>query len=130
VNDHGLDPELAQERPRHAAGRHPCRGLPGRRPLEDVADVVEAVLQRTGKVGVAGPDPGDRRRALVPVGGRVAEGGRRLVVERLDGHHLRPVLPVAVADEQEDRRAERRAVPDPAEDLGRSCSMACRAPRP
>ena len=45
-----------------------------------------------------------------------APGG--LVVEWLDRHDLGPVLPVAVADEQQDRRAERQAVADAAEDLG------------
>ena len=55
---------------------------------------------------------------LLPPSARRAQRGRRLVVERLDLHDLRPVLPVAVADEQQDRRAERPAVADAAEDLG------------
>ena len=71
-----LDAELAQERARDAAGRDPRRGLARGRALEHVADVVEAVLERAGEVGVAGPDAGDRRRPLVAVGRRVAEGRR------------------------------------------------------
>ena len=55
-----LDAELAQERPRDAAGRDACRGLARGRPLEDVADVVEAVLERAGQVGMPGSDPGHR----------------------------------------------------------------------
>ena len=80
----GLDAELAQERAGDAAGRDPGRGLARRGALEDVADVVEAVLERAGEVGVTGPDPGDRRRPLVALVGRVVERGRGLVVERLD----------------------------------------------
>ena len=113
-----LDAELAKERPRDPAGRDPCRGLPRRCSLEDVADVAEAVLQRPGQVGVAGPDARHGRRALVAVGGGGCELGGLLVAERLDLHHPRPVLPVAIGDHQEDRRAERRPVADARDDLG------------
>ena len=68
-----LDAELAQERPRDAAGGDPGRRLARGRALEHVAHVVEAVLEGAGEVGVAGPDAGDRGRPLVAVGGRVTE---------------------------------------------------------
>ena len=48
-----LDAELAQERPRDAAGRDPGRRLARGRALQHVADVVEAVLEGAGQVGVA-----------------------------------------------------------------------------
>ena len=114
----GLDPELAQERAGDAAGRDARRRLARRGALEHVADVVEAVLEGAGEVGVTGSHAGDRGRALVALDGRHLERRRRLVVERLDGHHLRPVLPVAIADEEQDRRAEGGPVPDAGHDLG------------
>ena len=58
------------------------------------------------------------RRPLVAALGLDAQGLGRLVVQRPDLHDLGPVLPVAIADEQQHRRAERPAVSDPAEDLG------------
>ena len=58
------------------------------------------------------------RRALVAALGLLAQGVGRLVVQRPDLHDLGPVLPVAVADEQQHRRAERPAVAHAAEDLG------------
>ncbi len=113
-----LDAELAQEGPGHGPRRDPCRCLARGRSLEHVAHVVEAVLERAGEVGVAGPDAGDRRRPLVALVRRVGQLGRLLRAQRSDLHHPGPVLPIAVADEQEDRRSERPAVADPAEDLG------------
>ena len=59
-----LDPDLAEERLRHRAGRDVHRRVPRRRPLERVADVVEPVLLHAGEVGVAGPRQRDRLRAL------------------------------------------------------------------
>ena len=114
----GLDAELAQEGPGDAAGGDPCRGLARGRALEHVAHVREPVLERPGEVGMAGTDPRDRGRPLVPVLGRGEQLVGLLVAERPDLHDPRPVLPVAVADEQQDRRAEGQAVPDAAEDLG------------
>ena len=51
--------------------------------------------------------------------------------QRLDLHDPRPVLPVAVAHQEQDRRADRpaRAGPRPGS-RARSCSIAWRAPRP
>ena len=113
-----LDPELGQERPGDAAGRDPGGRLARRGPLEDVADVVEAVLQGAGQVGVAGPHAGDRRRPLVALVGGRGELAASASLERLDLHDLGPVLPVAVADQEQDRRAEGQAVADAGQDLG------------
>ena len=60
-----VDPQLGQQCARHGAGRDSRRGFARRRPLEDVADVFEAVLRRAGQVCVARPQPRDRRRPLV-----------------------------------------------------------------
>ena len=68
---------------------------------------------------------------LLPLLGGVASSAAVLVVERLDLHDLGPVLPVAVADQEQDRRAERRARGGrPPRISARSCSIAWRAPRP
>ena len=67
---------------------------------------------------MARPHPGDRCRPLVAPRRRVVEGCRGIVVEWLDGHDPGPVVPVAVGDEEEDRRAECGAVADAGEDLG------------
>ena len=84
-----LDAELAQERPGDAAGRDPRRRLARGRALEHVADVVEAVLERAGEVGMTGPDAGDRRRPLVAVLGRgAASSAASSSLERLDLHDL------------------------------------------
>ena len=48
-----LDPDLAEERLRHGAGRDVDRGVPRRRPLERVADVREPVLLHAGEIRVA-----------------------------------------------------------------------------
>ncbi len=48
-----LDPDLAEERLRHGAGRDVDRGVPRRRALERVADVGEAVLLHAGEIRVA-----------------------------------------------------------------------------
>ena len=114
----GLDPEGAQEDAGDATGRDTGRRLARRRALEDVADVVEAVLEGAGQVGVTGSHAGDRGGAFVPICGRGLEAGRGRGVERLDGHDLRPVLPIAIPHEEQDRRAERRPVPDARHDLG------------
>ena len=113
-----LDAELGEERPRDGAGRDARGRLARRRSLQHVAHVVEAVLERAGEVGVPGPDPRDGRRALVAlVGGRQQLGGG-FVGQRLDLHHRRPVLPVAVADHEQDRRPQGQAVADTGHDLG------------
>jgi hypothetical protein len=100
VGEH-VDPEVGQQRLGARAGRHPGRRLPGRGPLEHVPGVVEAVLLHAGEVGVA--------RAGWVSGAFVAPGRRHLLVP------LVGALPLAVADDDGDRRAERAPVADAAE---------------
>ena len=118
VNDQASIPSSREERPRHAPGRDPRRGLARGGAFEHVPHVAEPVLQGAGEVGVAGPDAGDRCGTLVAVGRQRGELGGRRLVERLDLHHLRPVLPVAIGDEEEDRRTERHAMAHTGDDLG------------
>ena len=55
---------------------------------------------------------------LLPPSARASQLGRLVVAERLDLHDPRPVLPVAVGDLEQDRRAEGQPVADPRHDLG------------
>ncbi len=102
-----LDPELAQQRLRHGAGGDLDRGVPGRCALERVADVGEPVLLHAGEIRVPGPWERDRLRPL-PFG---------LAVGRPGAHPPRPVLVVAVADDERERRAKRAAVAEAGEHL-------------
>ena len=77
--------------------------LAGAGALEDVADVVEAVLDGAGQVGVAGAETGD---AL------------DLGVDGLNRHLLGPVHPVAVRDPEGDGGTEGESVADAGGDLG------------
>src|SRR6266511_6203446 len=79
----------------HAGDRDPRSGLTGARPLEDIADIVVAVLHGAGEVGVAGSRPGHR------LGG---SAGRRSP----HGHGALPVLPVGVLDREADGAAQRQ----------------------
>src|SRR4029079_3275112 len=97
-----LDADLAQERLRHRPGGDDDRRMPGARPFERVADVLEAVLEDTGEVGMARPR---QRHPLFPLA-----SARRLASRRPRAHAPRPVLVVAVADDERERRAERSAV--------------------
>ena len=75
-------------------------------------------------------------RLSPPADGR-GEGRRLLLGQRLDLHDPGPVLPVAVRDEEEDRRAERPPVPHAGHDLGvilldllaRAAAVAALSPR-
>jgi len=89
-------------------------GLPVISRKRALADLVSGGLT----VAVAGTHSRDRRRLLVATGGLRGQLGRGLVRQRLDRHHLGPVLPVAVGDEEQDRRAERASVADAGDDLG------------
>ena len=102
-----LDPELAQERLRDGAGRDEHGRMAGARPLERVAHVLVAVLQDTREVGVAGARQRHRLRALA---GRLALGRPRV-------HPPRPVLVVAVPDDERERRSQRAPVPEAGEHL-------------
>jgi hypothetical protein len=102
-----LDVDLAQERLAHGACGDRDRGLARAGALERVPNVVEAVLERAREVGVPGARERHRLRAL-PL--RVAFG-------RPGAHPPGPVLVVAVADDERERRAERAPVPETGEHL-------------
>ena len=96
-------PSVRQQRLGHGAGGDTGRGLAGARPLEHVAGVGEAVLLHAGEVGVARAHLGERI-----LGG----AGRR-------AHLLVPLVaaePLAVLDLDRDRRSERAAVADAADE--------------
>ena len=119
VNDQTSIPSSRRNAPGDAAGGDARRGLARRGPLQDVADVVEAVLERAGEVGVAGPDAGDRRApACRRRRRRHASARGRLVVSGSTCMTRVQFSQSRLRDEQEDRRAERAAVPDPGQDLG------------
>ena len=126
-----LDAELAQERPRDAAGRDPRRRLARGRALEDVAHVVEAVLERAGEVGVAGPDAGDRRRPLVAVGRGVAKSAS--AASSSSGSTCMTWVQFSQSRLRTSSRIGDPSVSPwrtPARISARSCSIAWRAPRP
>src|ERR1043165_7637308 len=84
-------------------------GLARRRALKYVAQVARAVLESTREVCVAWA--------------RTLQATRLPFLDffnfaRLDRHHLSPVRPVLILDEQRDGRAEREAVADAAQDFG------------
>src|SRR5207253_615356 len=81
--------------------------VPRARPLESVAHVREAVLLDTREVGVPGPRQRDRLGALAG----------RLAVGRPGAHPPRPVLVVAVSDDERERRPERPPVAKAGEHL-------------
>jgi hypothetical protein len=102
-----LDLDLAQERLRDRARSDEHRGVSRARALERVTRVLEAVLQRAGEVGVAGPRQSHRLRSL----------SRRLSFRRPGAHPPRPVLVVAVLHDERERSSERAAVAETGEDL-------------
>ena len=100
--------EAAEDLSSQAAGRHARRGFPGAGALEDVANVLVSVLDRSREVRMPRPRSGDLRPAYAACPfGHV----------RLDVHCLLPVDPVAIANQQRDRRAGRPAMANPGEDL-------------
>ena len=104
-----LDPELAQQRFRDRSRGDDDRGVPRTRPLERVAHVLVAVLLHPGEIGVAGPR---QRHRLRPLPGRLALGRPRV-------HPPEPVLVVAVADDERERRPQRSPVAEAGEHLDR-----------
>jgi hypothetical protein len=112
-----VDRESGQQRSRDRAGGDSGRRLARRSPLQDVSNVVETVLRSPGQVGVAGAQPCDRSGPLVARLDEPRQFGGLLVRQRLDLHHARPVLPIAVADEQQDRRPDREPVAHSGENL-------------
>ena len=96
-------PELGEERLRDAADRDARRRLARARALQDVADVVEAVLLRAHEVRVPRPGPGELLAR---------------VDRPLHAHQLAVLrLELRVGDRDGDRRAQGPAVPDAGEDL-------------
>jgi hypothetical protein len=102
-----LDADLREQLLRDRSRGDVDSRLAGTRALERVPGVGEAVLERPGEVGVARPRHRDRLRAL----------SGRLALRRPGAHPPRPVLVVAVANEQGERRAERPPVPQAGEHL-------------
>ena len=90
-----------------APGGDEDRRVPRAGALERVADVLVAELEHAGEVGVARPRQRHRLRPLA----------RRLALRRPRTHPPRPVLVVAVADDERERRPERAAVAEPGEHL-------------
>src|SRR5262249_10970753 len=102
-----VDLDLAQERLRHRSSRDDHGSMARARALERVADIVEPVLERTREVRVPRPR---QRHALRPLAHGVA-------LRRPRAHPPRPVLVVAVPDDERERRAERAPVPEACEHL-------------
>ena len=113
-----VDVQAGEQRPRDRSRRDPRRRFARRRSLKNVPNVVEAVLRRPRQVRVPGPQPRDGSGALVARLHEPRQLGGPLVRQRLHRHHPRPVLPVAVADQQQDRRPERKPVADAGQNLG------------
>ena len=76
------DAELVEEALGDAGNGNAGGGLAGAGAFEDVADVVEAVLDGAGEVSMTGAE---------------ARDALDLSLDRLDGHLLRPVHPVTVS---------------------------------
>ena len=104
------DTEATEQQTGQRASRDAGRGLSRARALEHVADVGVAVFDRAGQVRMSRPRPRDGRAIL--------RAGRAFRLLRLDVHRLLPVHPVAVANEQGDRRAGGDTVAYAGEDLG------------
>src|SRR5207248_5638155 len=101
------DLDRSQELLRDGAGGDGHGRVPRARPLERVAHVGEAVLLHAGEIGVARTRQRHGLRAL-PL---------RLSLGRPRTHPPRPVLVVAVADDEGERRTERAPVAEPGEHL-------------
>ena len=117
-----LDAEAREELAGEGAGGDARRGLAGAGALEDVAHVVALVLQRAGEVGVARAAAASPARARAPVASSGGSAPTCIVFCQLVQSRLRI--------EQRDRPAERLALADAREHLGRSDSIAMRRPRP
>ncbi len=101
------DADLREQRLGDRAGGDVHRGLARARPLERVANVVVAELERAGEIGVTWTRERDSGRALAGC----------LALGRPGAHPPGPVLVVAVPDDERERRAEREAVPEPGQHL-------------
>ena len=87
---------------------HPRRRLARRRPFQYVAGIAPIVLENPRQIRMARPRQIDRlERLRVPL--RVGKGVR---------HGRRPILPVAIVNQERQRRAQGDAKPDAGEDFG------------
>src|SRR6266581_7201286 len=100
-----LDVELLEQQLAHGPAGDAGDGLAGAGALQDVARVLAVVLENAREVGVPRAGPRD----LAPAWLRGDPG--------LRGHHVLPVLPVAVPHEHRDGGAERLARPHAGEPL-------------
>src|SRR2546429_16228 len=100
-----LDAELLQEHLAHRAAGHPGHRFPGARALQDVARVLAVVLERPREIRVAGART---RHLATPLAPRSVCFG---------GHHVLPVLPIAIPHEHRDGGAEGLAGPHAREPL-------------
>src|SRR5881396_3713089 len=100
-----LDAELLQEHLAHRAAGHPGHRFPGARALQDVARVLAVVLEGPREIRVAGPRT---RHLATPLAPRSVCFG---------GHHVLPVLPIAIPHEHRDGGAEGLAGPHAREPL-------------
>ncbi len=90
------DPDLCKQCFRHRPSRDDHGGVARARPFERVADVRQAVLEHAGKVGVSRPR---QRHLLRPF-------PRRLALRLPRAHPRRPVLVVAIAHDERERRSQ------------------------
>ena len=98
-----VDAERVEECLRNAASGNARRRLARRCALQYVAHIIKAVLECAGKVGVPWAHARHGDGALRPFGGARRKFRRLLCAEWLRLHHARPVLPVAVLNQEEDR---------------------------
>ena len=92
-------PNSPQKRLGQRADRHARRRFARAGALQDVARVVKIVLDGAGQIGVAGTRTGDRFALVLGA------------VDVFHGQRFGPVLPVLVADQDRDRRADGVGVP-------------------
>src|SRR5438128_12591131 len=113
-----LDPKLLQEHLAHRAAGHPGHRFPGARALQDVARVLAVVLEGPREIRVAGPRTRHLAAPLAPRG------------VRFGGHHVLPVLPIAIPYEHRDGEPSVSPARTPASHSIWSASIFMRAPRP
>ncbi len=101
-----LDSELLQKPPRNRARGDPGRCFARAGALEDVARVDPVVLEHSRKVRVPWPWPCHSPAANLA-----------LMAGGLVGHHVLPVGPVAIGNQQRNGRAQRLAGAHPGEPL-------------
>ena len=109
-----LHAERAEQRLRHTPRGNARRGLARRCALEHIANIIKAVLECAGEIRVSWANAGDGDCALRPFCSTCGKLGRIFGAQWLHLHHARPVLPVAILNQQQDGGAERESVSDAA----------------